>query len=313
MNLKKNVLIGIIAIIIIYATILIISDITTVLDQATQFNFIYLPIILLFIPLSFFVLFVRWNFLLTNSGIKIPFNDNFKILLSGYALGITPGKFGEYIKCQLIKNKFGISRKKTAPIVLAEQFYNLVGIITASLFGILFFEYVIYVIPILIVLVSIIYYSISTEKIFNGVLKKIGKIKFLKNFADQLPESYSVIRKSTRGKALIIVSALSVLFWIIEAVQIYFIMLAFGIDTIGFFTLIPTYTTSIVLGFLSFLPLGIGVVEGTLTGFLTYHGLEFSLATTLVVFIRIFTRWISISIGFVALKLTNAFSVSETD
>ena len=48
--------------------------------------------------------------------------------------------------------------------------------------------------------------------------------------------SYSVIRKSTRGKALIIVSALSVLFWIIEAIQIYFIMLAFGIDTIGFFT-----------------------------------------------------------------------------
>ncbi|SVE49103.1 uncharacterized protein METZ01_LOCUS501957, partial [marine metagenome] len=47
MNLKKNVLIGIIAIIIIYATILIISDITTVLDQATQFNFIYLPVILL--------------------------------------------------------------------------------------------------------------------------------------------------------------------------------------------------------------------------------------------------------------------------
>ena len=165
----------------------------------------------------------------------------------------------------------------------------------------------------MIILVSIIYYSISSEKIFIGVLKKIGKIKFLKNFADQLPESYSVIRKSTRGKALVIVSTLSVSFWIIEAVQIYFIMLAFGIDTIGFFTLIPTYTTSIVIGFLSFLPLGIGVVEGTLTGFLTYHGLEFSLATTLVVFIRIFTRWISISIGFVALKLTNALSVSETD
>ena len=90
-------------------------------------------------------------------------------------------------------------------------------------------------------------------------------------------------------------------------------MLAFGIDTIGFFTLIPTYTTSIVLGFLSFLPLGIGVVEGTLTGFLAHHGLEFSLATTLVVFIRIFTRWISISIGFVALKLTNELYVSETE
>ena len=80
---------------------------------------------------------------------------------------------------------------------------------------------------------------------------------------------------------------------------------------IEFLTVIPTYTTSIMLGILSFLPMGIGVVEGTLTSFFTMHGIDISLALTIVVVIRLFTRWYSVSFGFIALKLSGGLTNNQ--
>ena len=64
------------------------------------------------------------------------------------------------------------------------------------------------------------------------------------------------------------------------------------------------------MGVASFLPLGIGVVEGSLAGFFTLQGVDVSIALTLVIFIRIFTRWIAVSVGFVSLKLSGGFSLN---
>ena len=66
-----------------------------------------------------------------------------------------------------------------------------------------------------------------------------------------------------------------------------------------------------MLGILSFLPLGLGVVEGTLASFFTTHGIGVSLALTIVVIIRIFTRWYGVSFGFIALKLSGGITNNQ--
>ena len=96
-----------------------------------------------------------------------------------------------------------------------------------------------------------------------------------------------------------------------EAISIYFILLAFGVETIEFLTIISTYTTSIMLGILSFLPIGVGVVEGTLASFFAMHGIDVSLALTIVIVIRLFTRWYGVSFGFIALKLSGGLSNNQ--
>ena len=53
---------------------------------------------------------------------------------------------------------------------------------------------------------------------------------------------------------------------------------------------------------------GWGVVEGSLVGFLSLNGIEFHLATAMVVFIRFFTRWIGVMAGFIGLKFSNILS-----
>ena len=308
MKFKKSLLIGILGIIVIYAIILIAFDINIISEKIGDFDPQYLPIIIPLIPLTWGVLFLRWNLLLKNSDIDIPLKDNFMIFISGFALGVTPGKVGELIKSQLLKNKFNIPRTKTAPLVIVERFYDFFAIAVISLFGILVFEYSIYIFGILTIGITIFLIVTSSEKIFLKFLNKIEKIKFLKNFSNELPKSFNVIQKSTRGKIFPLSITLSIIFWFLDSIIAYLTLLSFGIDIIDYFVLMSNYTSSIILGVISFLPLGIGVVEGSLVGFLSLNGIEFHLATAIVVFIRFFTRWIGVMAGFIGLKFSNILS-----
>ena len=308
MKFKKSLLLGILGIIAIYAIILIAFDVNVISEKINDFDFQYLPFIIPLIPLTWGVLFLRWNLLLKNSAIDIPLKDNFMIFISGFALGVTPGKVGELIKAQLLKNKFNIPRSKTAPLVIVERFYDFFAIAIISLFGILVFEYSIYIFTILAVGIIIFLTITSSEKLFLKFLQKIEKIKFLRNFSSELPKSFTIIQKSTRGKILPLSIILSVIFWILDSIIAYLTLLSFGIDIIDYFVLMSIYTSSIILGVISFLPLGIGVVEGSMVGFLSLNGIEFPLATVIVVFIRFFTRWIGVMAGFLGLKFSNNLS-----
>ena len=312
MKLDNRIYIVIIATIILYFIFLVISDLGEVYAQLNKMDTSYLPIILLLIPLCWIVLFTRWNLLLKNSNVHVPVKDNLKIYLSGFALSITPGKVGELIKSQLLKNKFGIPREKTAPIVLVEQLYNIIGIIGVSILGLWYFEFGAHIILIAASLLAITLILISSKTFFNKFLTLLSRIKFLSKYTSAFSNSYDVLRKSTRGWIVVYASALSIAFWLIESVIAYFVLLSFGVNHIEFLSVITTYTSSIILGVASFLPLGIGVVEGSLAGFFTLQGVDVSIALTLVIFIRIFTRWIAVSVGFIALRMSGILSSTNT-
>lgn len=122
------------------------------------------------------------------------------------------------------------------------------------------------------ILLFTIFVLISSKKIFLRFLNKLTKIKFLSTYAEGLSNSHDVIINSTRGKIFVKASLLSMAFWLIEATIAYFVLLSFEVNQFEFFRMATLYTTSIILGVASFLPLGIGVVEGSLASFLTLHG-----------------------------------------
>ena len=231
--------------------------------------------------------------------------------MSGAALTIIPGKVGELVKSQLLKTKFGIARSKTVPIVILEQFYTAFGIVTLSFFGIWYFELGVYVFGFFAAVLVFVFVLLSSRNTFNKIASLLEKRKFTSKFVEPLSSSYDAIKNGIRGPITLYASSLSILFWLIEAISIYFILLAFGVETIEFVAIISTYTTSIMLGILSFLPIGIGVVEGTLASFFTIYGIDVSLALTIVIVIRLFTRWYGVSFGFIALKLSGGLTNNQ--
>ena len=311
MKIGNKILIVIIVVIGLYAAFLIASDINTISSKISDFKIEIIPIILLLVTSGWFVLFFRWHLLLRNAKIFIPVKDSFLIFTSGFALTIIPGKVGELVKSQLLKTKFGIARSKTIPIVILEQFYSAIGIVTLSFFGIWYFELGVYVLGFFTAALVFVFVLLSSRKAFNKIVTLLERRKFTSKLVEPLSSSYDGIKNGIKGPITLYASGLSILFWLIEAISIYFILSAFEVEAIGFLTIISTYTTSIMLGILSFLPIGIGVVEGTLTSFFTMQGIDVSLALTIVVVIRLFTRWYGVSFGFIALKLSGGLTNNQ--
>ena len=294
----RNFILIIIAAIGIYSVFLIFSDINSVYDKLSNFDWKFLPLILLTIFCAWIILFIRWEVILRSHDIHIPFKDNLLIYLAGFTLSITPLKSGELIKSILLKNKFNVKRTVSAPLVLTERFYDILGTIIVALAGIFFlgFEYL-PVISVALVLTFLIIFSIYSKSNFQYVLRFINKFQFLHKFSSSLENSQDILRNSLSKKTIFVSCSLTVLFRLMEGIGIYFV-------------LVTTYSMSVILGSISMSPGGLGVTEGSLAGLMSLHGLELSTALVVAIIIRFFTLWYGIGVGFIALRLSRGLDIN---
>ena len=171
MKFSNKFYIIIIVTVILYIGFFMISDLNTIQNKILEMNLSYLPIIVILAPVSWFIIYLRWHLLLKNSNISIPFNDNFKIFLSGYAMSATPGKIGEIIKSQLLHSKYNIPKKQSLPIIISEQFYNLIGILFISMLGLYYFDFSLYVLLSVGTVTGLIYLLLNSQKFLQKAIK----------------------------------------------------------------------------------------------------------------------------------------------
>lgn len=313
MKFDNRFLIIIASVIGIYAIFLLISDFNKLADKIINFNTEFLPVIISLIMTSWIPLFIRWNLLLKNSGMKIPLRRNISIYLSTLALSITPGRIGELLRAQILKSQFDLPRTKTSTLVIIEKFYDLAGAVLVSLVSIWFLQESSPIIIAGAILLGVLFVLTSSKKFFDKTLKIFSKFKILSKFLQPLSESFETVNSSTRGKVAIFSVSLSILYWLIITYAVYFIILSFKITNLNYLDVVSTYVSSLILGAVSFIPGGIGVAEGSLAGLFNLQGIDISTAFVLVVIIRLFTLWYGVAVGFIALKLSGAFSLNSTN
>tara|TARA_B110000014_G_scaffold264256_1_gene264425 strand:+ start:2236 stop:3162 length:927 start_codon:yes stop_codon:yes gene_type:complete len=306
--ISKKIILVIISAVIIYSFFLFVFDSQIIYEKLENFETKFVPIILIMVILGWGILFVRWNFLLKKQAINIPTKENFLIYLSGFVLAISPLKSGEILKSELLKNKFDISRTKTVPIIVMERFYDIIGtVFVAVVVGFFFlgvsFLPIIFVVSVLSIAAFIVIY---TKSVFNFIVSKIFRFKFLKKFKEPLENSQEIFRNSSTPKLIFVSTGLTILWRFVEGIGIYFVLLGFGIDIIEYLEIISIYSTSIILGAASMLPAGIGITEGSFGSLLSLTGIEISFAVVLGIVIRLFTLWFGVVIGFIALKLSKS-------
>ena len=303
--LKKIVSIVIITI-IIYAIFLFMSDLDKISDKILNFKLEFLPIILGLVIFSWIISYFRWNILLKNQNIHIPHSLNFQIFLVGGALGITPGKIGELFKSQILKEKFNIPRTKTAPLFIVEKFLDLVSAMIVTVIGIWFIPEIGYLAIIGLIISIILFKILTSKKLFIQTLSFLNKIKFLSKYLEPLSSSHEILSKTLHSKKMFSLLILSIFYWIVIGCAAFFVIEGFGFSVGSILNIISTYSSSLIIGALSFIPGGIGIAEGSLIGLLSFQGIDVSEAIVIVVLIRIFTLWFSTITGFIALKTSKS-------
>ena len=86
-------------------------------------------------------------------------------------------------KSVLLKNKFDVKRSVSAPLILTERIYDVIGTITIALTAIVFLglDYL----PVIFVAIAITFFvvfSIYSKSSFDYFLRLIKKLRFLKRF-----------------------------------------------------------------------------------------------------------------------------------
>ena len=302
MKVFKKIISIIIIAIVVYAIFLLLSDVEKITDKIINFKSEFILIIIPLVISSWIIIYVRWNLLLKTINVKIPHTINFQIFLVGGALGITPGKIGELFKSQILKDKFDIPRTKTAPLFIIEKFLDLIGALVVTLFGIWFFPELGYLTIFGLFILLVIFKILTSKKLFKKTLIFLEKFKFLQKYLEPLSSSHEILDETLHNKNMILLSLLSIAYWMVAGTAAFFVIQGFGINTIDLLSTVSSYSSSLIIGALSFIPGGLGVAEGSLIGLFSFQNIDFSEAIVIVVLIRIFTLWLSTIAGFIALK-----------
>ena len=309
MKLDNRLILVLVAVVVIYAIFLFISDFSIISEKISNFKTNYLPLILLLVSVSWIPMIVKWHFLLKNCEIDVPLRKSIAVFFAGIAFEITPGQIGSLIKSQLLKTSSNIPRTKTVPIIVAEKLYDLIGAILASVIGIIILGMNFYLIIIAILALAVIFFFMFYRPASEIFFKRVTKTKFFSKYVENISEFDKIVQKSTNVKAATVCILLGVTYWFIISTAAYYILMAFDVNILDYLTVLAIYTTSILLGAISFVPAGIGVAEGSIAGLFTLNGIDVSTALILSVMIRVLTLWFSVSVGFIALKFTGGFSL----
>ena len=313
MNFSKIFLIIILGSIAFYSIFLFLSDISSLESYSITFKYEYVFIILIFVVSSWIPLFLRWRLLCKNSGLNIPFRVDLLVYVAGFALSITPAKIGELLRTQILRDKSGIQRTQTTPLIFIEKFYDLLGAVIVSSIGILYFPQIGIIVIGGLILSIIIFILFSSKLTFDKSIVILSKFKFTKNFIEPLSKSHEILKNSTKPRIFISSTILSVLYWLTVSFAVLFVLKSLSIDSLGFAEIASTYASSLFLGALSFLPGGLGITEASFTGLLNLQGISLSMAIVTVIIVRLFTLWFGVAIGFIALKLVGGFSIKSSN
>jgi len=304
LSIGKTSLILILAVMVIYITIILYSDLEEFSKNFLEINYEYLPVILSLVFFGLVTKSFRQLILLRSIGIDISMKENFIIYFSGLSMQATPGGLGTMIKSQFIKKNYGHSLLKTMPVVLVERFHDLLSMITIITILSFFYQLIEIqiILAILIPILIISYLSVRQEKILVFFVNRLLNIKFLSKFIQNLVESQETLRALSSYKIMLSCWGISLFGLTLEAISIYYSFIAFNLDFGIIETTLITFT-SMVIGAVSFIPGGIGLTEASLIGFLVLSKVELATASSLAIFIRLTTIWFATIVGFIATRI----------
>lgn len=286
-----------------YVLLILVSDVEKISEYFLQIRVEFLFLIFVLGFLAHVIKSFRQRDLLGMLGENIPLTQNMIIYMSGLSLVIIPGSIGTFIKSIYLKKIFNIPTEKSIAVIFLERYHDLLAgtsiiLITLSIhFGLVS----VFLIVISSILLGCLYLVIKSQKISLAFYSKILKINFIsKNFPNIGPiESFSILTKPknmTRGLLL------SILGWSVDSFAVYVVFLALNID-LGYLLTSQIYLTSLGYGILSILPGGIGVSEGVAYFLLVRQGLDLSVASSLVILMRLSTLWFATIIGIVFTRI----------
>jgi glycosyltransferase 2 family protein len=241
----------------------------------------------------------RWKYLCGKYNQPITLHEASVVTVSSlYFANITPGKVGDLFKAYFMQKKYAMSFFDGVSMIFYERFFELmVLILTAS--GIFFIELrgisvlILELSAALLLLLALFYYK---SDYFMKILEKmVIRLPVIKT------NEVNFHIKKLPFMNILIVFIITFISLALEFARLWVVALAFG------FFLNPlqvsiVFSLAIIAGLVSQIPLGIGIMEGSLTYLLQEMGVDPISSVSIVLTDRCISMYYALILGFIFSK-----------
>lgn len=301
----RRLLYGVIAGVVIYAGFALFSDAGSLARTLDSFPAYVIVGACALSLVNYGLRFIKWHLYLHLLDLRVPLGHSLLVFMAGLIMAISPGKIGEVVKSGLLKRSRDIPIARTVPIVLAERLTDLLGLCILASFGIIAFQYgmIVFFCTLAAIFAAII--ILQSPPLVHRLLDLFQVIPFIGGLREELDRAYLSTQVLLRPRPLAAATVLSAIGWSMEAVAMAWILAALGVSPPLLFEAFFVFSTATLLGALSFLPGGLGVTEGSMTGLLLWLELfdDFNPALAATYLIRFTTLWFGVIVGFLAFML----------
>jgi uncharacterized protein (TIRG00374 family) len=302
-KLLGRVILGVAAGVAIYVGFSVWAGARSVGRALADFQWLIVLAALGLASLNYLVRFGRWHYYLKVLGLRVPAGHSFLVFLGGFSLTVTPGKLGEVVKAFLLRESHGIPAARTAPIVIAERFTDLVGLLMLACVGIFTFKTDPRFLVIGASLIAFGLIVVSVEPVARFFLRLSAHVPLVRRVTPKLEEAYQTTAELLRPRPLILGVLLSVVSWFFECAAFWAVVNGFVGASVDIQAATFIYASMTVAGALSFLPGGLGVTEAGMLAMLEQlaTGCNRSVAAAATFVTRLCTLWFAVLIGIAAL------------
>jgi len=290
--------------------LIISSKILENLEIFSQINLYLLFLAFLLTNLNVLVKVCRWKYLSNAYGVNMQYDEAGKIVLGSFFVsGITPAKIGDVIKAYIMKKRHALPLIDGVSSILYERVFELLLLFFVSLgvsyVGLSAKNYIIIQLTSFILVFLAIAYIFS-DKLLIWAQNFLTRTKIVKMDGNNVR-----IKKITPYQALNVFNLTGFALGL-EFLRLWIVTLAFGFD-MNIIHLSIYFSLAVLIGLLSQIPIGIGVVEGSLALFLIDSGLTPYYAFGIVLVDRVISMYFVMTIGLIYYKwvLTSAMEESE--
>lgn len=280
---------------------IILGDIAQVGSHFIQFKWQYFLLALGFDVIIHLFRFFKHNFQLLNSGARgISFWQRLKTFLASAVLSATPLRVSESYKSVWLSQVSGIPLNAADTLQIIDRISEILSVLVLALAGTLAFPslWTFFLLVFMLFLAS----SLSMQiKISSSRYVKSG-ISFpgLRNLSHVLFRSIGSIKSAYSFRSIIVWLVLGIFSWLAQGSALYCILIGLGLEPS--LTLVSiaclTLAFSMLMGLVSRLPGGLGVIELAMAALLTIL-LNFrpDLAVAATILFRLATFWIDLLFG----------------
>jgi len=305
-RLALRALLGLLLAVAVYAVASIYADVRALRSHLESFEWWRVAPVLGLTIAAYALRFAKWHLLLGRVQARVPVVLNLKIFLSGFSMGITPGKVGELIKAWMLRGSLGIPVSRTAPVVVADRLTDLVALLLLCLVGASEFITDQRLRSLLVtagVFVAGATVVLGSRTLLTLVLRGLGRLPLVGGPAKRAKALVEPMTEVLRPASLAASTLVATLAWLGECLGFHLVLVGLPGVSVSVASSVFIYAASTVLGALSFLPGGLGVTEGGLTLLLVRSSTALSRAASVAatLLIRLCTLWFGVAVGLLAL------------